>query len=104
LPSRCQGQIDTIEGHPVYFPFPTGPVPPHKAVARGTHILVVSEPVTKILLHVSGPEISTVGQQVTEINKSLSSIKGKQISTNFCINGLNYNYALHGIIKTASAV
>jgi hypothetical protein len=103
LPSHCQGQIDTIEGHPVYFPFPAGPVPPHKAVACSTHILVVSEPVTKILLHVSGPEISTAGQQVTEINKSLSSAKGKQISTNFFINGPNYNYGLRGLIDLCIA-
>ena len=43
LTSESQRQVDAIEGHPVNVYLPVTPLPPHKAVARGADILIISE-------------------------------------------------------------
>ena len=43
LTSESQRQVDAIEGHPVNVSLPVRPLPPHKAVARGADILIISE-------------------------------------------------------------
>ena len=42
LTSEGQGEVDTIERHPVNVPLPVRPLPPHEAVARGADILIIS--------------------------------------------------------------
>ena len=42
LSGEGQGEVDTIERHPVNVPLPVRPLPPHEAVAGGADILIIS--------------------------------------------------------------
>lgn len=44
LTGESQRQIDSIERHPVDLSLPSGPVPPHRGIADGAHVLVVTKP------------------------------------------------------------
>lgn len=41
LTMECKGQIDAVQGHPVDVLLPLRPLPPDRAVARCTDVLVI---------------------------------------------------------------
>ena len=44
LAGEGQREVDPVQSHPVDLTLPAGPVPPHRGVADGAHVLVVPEP------------------------------------------------------------